>query len=98
MIDAEVSAGLNRAEVERLSASKQEPGWMLERRLHAWRLFEALPMPTRQDENWRRTDVSRLKLDGLLPNYSPASGPIVASPLQLDGNRGGSLAHQDGQT
>jgi len=98
MIDAEVSAGLNRAEVERLSASKQEPGWMLERRLHAWQLFEALPMPTRQDENWRRTDLSRLKLDGLRPNYSPASGPTVASPLQLDENKGGALAHQDGQT
>ncbi len=34
---------------------------MLKKRLSAWETYEALPMP-----HWRRTDISRLKLSGLL--------------------------------
>ena len=57
------SPGLTREAVEQISASKNEPNWMLERRLRAWQIFEALPMPSRQDEEWRRTDIGKLKLD-----------------------------------
>jgi hypothetical protein len=32
--------------VEALSSFKDEPGWLTEKRLGAWRAFEALPMPT----------------------------------------------------
>ncbi len=51
-----------------LIARRNEPEWMRERRLDAWRTYESIPMPTRQDEEWRRTDLRRLKLD----EYEPA--------------------------
>lgn len=89
--------GFTRASVEQLSAGKNEPAWMLEARLRAWQLFENAPMPTRQDEEWRRTDISKLKLDQLAP-FTGASGAPVSSPLQLNGNHGGVLVHQNSMT
>jgi Fe-S cluster assembly protein SufD len=97
MVVEEMTAGMTRAAVERLSASKQEPDWMRESRLRAWQLFEKLPMPTRQDEEWRRTDISKVKLDQLIP-YAAAGSSEVGSPLQLDGNHGGTLTHQNSET
>src|SRR3990170_1310871 len=53
--------------VERLSARRNEPEWLRKRRLEAWRLFEEAPMPDPLSEEWKRTDATRLTLDGLLP-------------------------------
>jgi Fe-S cluster assembly protein SufD len=36
-----------------------EPDWLKERRQAALASFERLPMPSKTDEEWRRTDVSR---------------------------------------
>jgi Fe-S cluster assembly protein SufD len=86
--------GLTREGVEQLSASKNEPDWMRESRLRAWQIFEMLPMPTRQDEEWRRTDIGKLKLDDLAL-YAAPSGAEVESPLRLDGNNAGLLTQQN---
>jgi Fe-S cluster assembly protein SufD len=37
-----------------------EPDWLLDRRRDAFAAFKRLPAPSRTDEEWRRTDVSRL--------------------------------------
>ena len=60
-------AAFSRDAVEALSRSRNEPEWMRERRLQAWDTWETLPMPSRQDEEWRRTDLRRLKLDRFTP-------------------------------
>ena len=39
-------------------------------RLAAWEIYAALPVPTTQDEAWRRTDIRRLKLDALGPSLN----------------------------
>jgi Fe-S cluster assembly protein SufD len=39
--------------------------WLGERRLAAWAVYESLPLPTRQLEEWRYTDVSSFKLDAV---------------------------------
>lgn len=59
--------GFSRHVVEELSSLCSEPPWLRQRRLEAWRVYEATPMPTLQDEDWRRTDISALALDELLP-------------------------------
>lgn len=97
MTVTEIVPGLNREAVQQLSASKGEPNWMLERRLAAWQIFEALPMPSRQDEQWRRTDIGRLKLDRLTP-YSEADSGTVESPLQLSGPHSGLITHRNSVT
>ncbi len=59
--------GFTEAAVHELIASRAEPAWMRERRLDAWRTYQSLPMPARTDEEWRRTDLSRLRLGEVTP-------------------------------
>lgn len=44
--------------VRDISARHAEPAWLLERRLTAFRAFEAMAMPDPRAEEWRRTDIS----------------------------------------
>jgi len=39
-----------------------EPAWLAERRKASAAVFEKLPLPTRQDEDYRRSDIRRLDL------------------------------------
>ncbi|HEX2646202.1 MAG TPA: Fe-S cluster assembly protein SufD, partial [Candidatus Dormibacteraeota bacterium] len=69
-----------------------EPGWLRERREMALENFEKLPAPSKTDEEWRRTDVSRLDpnqfsklehLDGqklILPEALPKG--VILKPLR----------------
>jgi Fe-S cluster assembly protein SufD len=69
-----------------------EPGWLRERREAAFATFEKLPMPSKTDEEWRRTDISRLDpgqfsklehLDGqklVLPSALPKG--VILKPLR----------------
>ena len=41
----------------------QEPAWLADRRRAAWKQFEELPMPSRGDEEWMRTDIRLFRLD-----------------------------------
>jgi Fe-S cluster assembly protein SufD len=66
-VDTTTSAAFSREAVEALSRSRNEPAWVLERRLQAWETYENLPMPARTDEEWRRTDLRRLKLERFNP-------------------------------
>ncbi|HKC18858.1 MAG TPA: Fe-S cluster assembly protein SufD, partial [Candidatus Dormibacteraeota bacterium] len=52
---------------ETLDQLQGEPGWLRERREAAFATYERLPSPSRTDEEWRRTDVSRLDLSKLSP-------------------------------
>ena len=63
----EVTKGFSRESVEDLSRQRQEPDWVREKRLEAWSAYESLPMPTRTDEEWRRTDIRRLPINDVAP-------------------------------
>jgi Fe-S cluster assembly protein SufD len=78
----QAAKGFSRRAVEELSSLRSEPPWLRQRRLGAWRVFEATPMPTPQDEDWRRTDIRALALDELLP-FAEAPYPQVDSVAQL---------------
>lgn len=91
----------SREAVLQLSAALDEPRWMLDLRLKSWELFASMPMPTTQDEAWKRTDIRRLKLDafGVSLNGNGASNTVVPSYLgaQLtDDAAGGVLVEVDG--
>ena len=68
--------------VARLSEAREEPDWMREKRHIAWSLFAEIPMPTSQDEHWRRTNLNIVKWDALrLPeSIHPEPAP---SPARL---------------
>jgi Fe-S cluster assembly protein SufD len=57
-----------------------EPAWMSSLRSSARGRFDAMPWPTTSDEEWRRTDVSRLELG----SYAPAPAAKGACPREAD--------------
>src|SRR5256886_3277654 len=65
--------GLSRAAVEELSRHKGEPEWMLQKRLHAWDIYEKTPAPLgrRGDLGTLRT-VANFKFQELNP-YVPGN-------------------------
>ncbi|MEW5987806.1 MAG: Fe-S cluster assembly protein SufD [Chloroflexota bacterium] len=91
--------GLTRGAVEELSAALNEPAWMRAFRLRAWKLYESLPMPTLNDEAWRRTDIGRLKLAGPSVNgvKSVANLPAYLGEQLTEDQTGAILVQVDGE-
>jgi Fe-S cluster assembly protein SufD len=76
----EKTTGFTKETVSELSALKGEPDWLLEKRLMAWRIYDETPAPF-----WRRTDLSSLKLNDLIP-YSASGmsgGPLAGLPAEM---------------
>ena len=77
---------------ETLDELQGEPRWLREKREEAFATFAKLPAPSKTDEEWRRTDVSKLDpnqfsklehLDGqklVLPSALPAG--VILMPLR----------------
>lgn len=77
---------LERHAVEEISSIRQEPPWLRQRRLDAWRIYEETPLPTGQEEDWRRTDIRNLSLNGVAPFARGRSG--IARPRDLPSELG----------
>jgi Fe-S cluster assembly protein SufD len=58
-----MSLRLNRDAAERLSTALGEPGWLTERRLAAYDIFEKLDLPDPKGEEWRYTDVRKFDFE-----------------------------------
>jgi Fe-S cluster assembly protein SufD len=90
-----------RENVEKLSSGLDEPQWMLEFRLRAWEVYENTEMPKTSDEEWRRTDLRRLKLDQIGPSVNGDAATDVNIPAFLGGQltedeAGGNMLQIDG--
>jgi len=90
--------GFSREGLEALSAERGEPGWMLEKRYQGWYHYQELEPPV-----WRRTDISKLDWDGLIP-FAPVQAPVsdlAALPPKLHqavgiyGRRSGLMIQRD---
>ena len=102
MVERNSHKGFSREAVELLSHLKDEPSWMRDLRLRAWRFFEEIPMPTGKEELWRRTRLTGFRWDAFAPfpvnGNQPASGEDTPPALQkfLDTMTGaGALITQD---
>ena len=88
--------------VKELSTTLEEPEWMQQFRLAAWETYQKIPMPTTQDEPWRRTDLRRLKLDDIGPSLNGHDANVSIPPYlgeQLtEDQTGGILVIVDGVT
>jgi Fe-S cluster assembly scaffold protein SufB len=79
-------SGFNEETVRAHSAARNEPQWMLERRLAAWQLFTEMPWPAPTDESWRRTRLTGFDLKKFAPlstanNDTEAVGQLVQNEL-----------------
>ena len=91
-------------DLRKLSARKKEPDWLLENRLDAWKLYDSLPMPTLQDEEWRRTDYRHIRWEeaGYLSNPNGALPSLDVIPEEnleplIGEEQGGLLVFVDGE-
>ncbi len=75
-------AGFTRETLEALIATRDEPQWVSDARRAAWETYEATPMPTRSDEEWRRTDLRTLKLAQLAP-FANAGQAVLSDSSEL---------------
>jgi Fe-S cluster assembly protein SufD len=90
--------GFTREAMEAVSAGQNEPNWMLEKRDEGWHHYQEMEPPS-----WRRTDVSKLDWENLIP-YAPPQAPVAdlaALPPKLHealatyGQRAGLLLQRD---
>lgn len=70
---SDIVQGFTEASVRALSAAREEPEWMLERRLAAWQTFESTPWPKATDEDWRRTRLTGFDLGTFQPFAQPTT-------------------------
>lgn len=84
MTSAVVETGFTNSAFESFLAERDEPAWLTECRRGAWEQFETLPMPSRSDEEWMRTDLRLFHLDKFgFP--VPASEELPPEPLLAHG-------------
>ena len=76
-------AGFSRESVLALSERFGEPAWMREFRVAAWEAFERLPWPAPADEEWRRTDPTMFRLEGIRPFAGAPAGALPARLQQV---------------
>jgi Fe-S cluster assembly protein SufD len=76
---------INKDHVARLSEELGEPGWLAERRIEAWDLFEKLDLPDPKSEEWRYTDVRRFDFDRFRGPQPRSSAPSVGPEVQRRG-------------
>ncbi len=67
--------GFSEEALSEITWSTGEPDWLGRLRMDAWRTWEQMPMPSRKDEEWRRTDISLLDLGSVVP-FSGRDGHV----------------------
>lgn len=90
---------INADAVEALIRAHAEPDWLAEERRAALRSYEAIPFPTRRDEQWRFTKLERFALDGLELVGEPKDSS-VSERIQMritDSDAEGVLVHKGNQ-
>ncbi len=74
-------SGVNQESFDAFLAGRDEPEWLIAGRRAAWQAFQDLPLPSRADEEWMRTDIRLFRLDKFhLPRaIGAASGFAITS-------------------
>ena len=90
---------LSERDVLELVSRNNEPGWLRERRLLAWRAWERLPLPDRETQlEWRRTDPAGIRLDEVsLPGEDGSTKGRLAPLAGDDASLGAVLRLVDGR-
>jgi Fe-S cluster assembly protein SufD len=66
--------------VEELASLHGEPNWLRTRRTEALAAFERLPIPSRDQEEWRRSDIRELDLSQFAP-FEQANGKAPSGAI-----------------
>lgn len=64
---ASPTTGFSQEVFDAFLAERDEPGWLTDRRVAAWKQFAKLGMPDSRDEEWMRTDIRLFHFDHFTP-------------------------------
>jgi Fe-S cluster assembly protein SufD len=83
------SQGLTQEAFDAFLTARIEPRWLTDQRRSAWQAFLKLPMPSTNQEEWRRTDIRGVRLDRFgLPKHDsqqPSPSDVTATALLSEG-------------
>jgi Fe-S cluster assembly protein SufD len=80
-----IATGFTQESFEAFLTARHEPEWLAARRRSAWHLFNETPLPSRNDEEWRRTDIRLFRMNQFgLPTDGQPRGDVPA-PLLTEG-------------
>ena len=90
-----ITKAFNREAAETLAGTDVQ--WLREQRLSAWQTYEDTPLPTRQLEEWRYTDVDMFKLGKVeLLKAATPDIPAEARAMLERGEKAGHVLSVDG--
>src|SRR5688572_20455516 len=95
------SSGFTATAFDAFIAERREPVWLKQLRRAAWQKFVELPLPSRREEEWMRTDIRLFKLDKFSPPVGADSAVTVGAPEALLAkgiDLGGSMTVVNGRT
>ncbi len=87
MATATKQTGFSQEAFEAFLAGREEPQWLTDGRRAAWQAFQDLPMPSRADEEWMRTDIRLFRLDRFHLPLAPRPSSLAASAFPLPCSR-----------
>lgn len=67
IVSTRPATGFNQEVFDAFLATRDEPGWLTDRRVAAWNTFQRLGMPSTRDEEWMRTDIRMFRFDRFTP-------------------------------
>jgi len=83
-------------------AARNEPDWLITARRTAWQTFQDLPLPSRAEEEWMRTDIRLLRLEKFaIPDVSHVVAlpdALLAHGVELGGRISTLDSHPAGDT
>ncbi|MBV8695108.1 MAG: SufD family Fe-S cluster assembly protein, partial [Ktedonobacteraceae bacterium] len=78
-----MATGFSRGAVEELSRQKGEPAWMLQKRLHAWEVYETTPTPLgRRGDLGTLRAISNFKFQQLTPFVPAYKGEKLSAAIE----------------
>jgi Fe-S cluster assembly protein SufD len=98
-----LSQGFTAESFDEFIAARREPSWLVELRRSAWQKFSELPLPSRKEEEWMRTDIRLFKLDKFARPSEAGVGADVAkyaasaARLSTDVELAGAMKTADGR-
>jgi Fe-S cluster assembly protein SufD len=104
-VSAPAAFNFTQADVQAISAHNGDPAWLAARRQAAWQSYLGTPLPTLQDEPWRRTDIRPLRmsdlqllsLNGAAPKKPARQVPASLRKSLVGRKQGGRLIINEGR-
>ncbi|MCA9124722.1 MAG: Fe-S cluster assembly protein SufD [Planctomycetales bacterium] len=96
MMETTTSLSFTQDGFEAFTSQRDEPQWLSELRANAWKKYNELTWPARNEEEWIRTDIRQFKLDRYsLSLDSPSCDTTAAALLREGVELGGSCVSLD---